>query len=80
VSDQLIRWCCIDRLSWHSLPDICFLTRASHVRLMCSFGVGPGQAAPEHDKTTLQCEPTESFDKYSRFQANCAPWVSTYTA
>src|ERR1700756_5298990 len=49
-----ISWCCIDRLSWHSLPDICFLTRASHVRLMCSFGVGPGQAALEHDKATLQ--------------------------
>jgi len=22
VSDQLIRWCCIDRLSWQRLPDI----------------------------------------------------------
>jgi hypothetical protein len=21
VSDQLIRWCCIDRLSWHGLLD-----------------------------------------------------------
>jgi hypothetical protein len=22
LSDQLTRWCCIDRLSWHGLPDI----------------------------------------------------------
>jgi hypothetical protein len=22
VSDQLLRWCCIDRLSWRGLPDI----------------------------------------------------------
>ena len=23
ASDQLITWCCIDRLSWHALPDMC---------------------------------------------------------
>jgi hypothetical protein len=23
LADQPIRWCCIDRLSWHGLPDKC---------------------------------------------------------
>jgi hypothetical protein len=45
VSDQLIRWCCIDRLSWQPLADKCFqisvirLTR-NQVRVHTSMTAG----------------------------------------